>query len=329
MAGREAPSSEELLKRLDANPELKKKEKTFDIATSLGKLYYVNGRYADAADFLRQAMGKAAKAPKASVLETESMLADALFLSGDSAAALTEYAKVLQADPQQPDSLYGHAGLLLELKGDSVPSLKTARAELARFLELRPESAKAGTAHKLLMRLDEAIAEGGMTALNHKRATTRPTPPLAAAPAVPPMMAAAPAQDAPPALTPQMMQAVQNTEMTPEMVAGLGKLVEEGEDHLAHAQYQEALDTYKRVIPFQPDNGRARAGMAWALVGLGRPMGDRIWTVAIQSDASAVDKLGDVLAAKGDGAGAKALWKKLSETAPDYASQSGLAKKLR
>jgi hypothetical protein len=125
------------------------------------------------------------------------------------------------------------------------------------------------------------------------------------------------------------MQAVQNTEMTPEVVAGLSKLVEQGEESLAHGQVQEALDAYKRVIPFQPENGRARAGMAWALVGLGRPMADRIWSVAIQSDASSVDKLGDTLAAKGDSKGAQALWTKLSQTAPDYAGRAGLSKKLR
>jgi len=42
-----------------------------------------------------------------------------------------------------------------------------------------------------------------------------------------------------------------------------------------------------------------------------------------------VEKLGDALAGKGDKSGAKALWKKLAETAPAYAQGSGLAAKLR
>ena len=133
-----------------------------------------------------------------------------------------------------------------------------------------------------------------------------------------------------PQLTPDMVDAVKNTELTPEVVQGLGKLVEEGEEHLAHARFQEALDAYKRVVPFQPDNGRAKAGMAWALVGLNRqPMADRIWGVAVQSDAAAVDHLGDTLQAKGDGASAQALWKKLAQTSPPYAAASGLPKKIR
>jgi cytochrome c-type biogenesis protein CcmH/NrfG len=126
------------------------------------------------------------------------------------------------------------------------------------------------------------------------------------------------------------MESIKNTERTPELEQGLAKLVEEGEEHLAHQRYQEALDAYKRVVPFQPDNGRAKAGMAWALVGLQRqPMADRVWSVAVETDPAAVEKLGDALAGKGDKAGAKALWKKLSESSPNYAQRSGLSAKLQ
>ena len=70
--------------------------------------------------------------------------------------------------------------------------------------------------------------------------------------------------------------------------------------------------------------------MAWALVGLQRqPMADQVWSVAVGADPGAVEKLGDALAGKGDKSGAKALWKKLAETAPAYAQGSGLAAKLR
>jgi hypothetical protein len=59
-----------------------------------------------------------------------------------------------------------------------------------------------------------------------------------------------------------------------------------------------------------------------------QPMADRVWQVAVNADPAAVDKLGDALKAKGDAAGAKALWTKLAQTAPAYASQSGLQGKL-
>jgi hypothetical protein len=65
--------------------------------------------------------------------------------------------------------------------------------------------------------------------------------------------------------------------------------------------------------------------MAWALVGLGKPMADRVWSVAVGSDPSAVDKLGEALKGKGDAAGAKALWKKLAASDPAYAKKANLA----
>jgi tetratricopeptide (TPR) repeat protein len=299
--GQAAPSADELVKRLDANPELKGKERSVELATSVGRLYYANGRYSDAATFFRQALTKAgpvralyaerlkpvkgvvlpkpedagcgagadgtvdklmraakakaaAKEPLAAaacakaalrvVLETESLLADSLFMLDDRAGALAEYTRVLQGDKDLANALYGHAGLLLEEKPDDVSSLKSARAELAHYLELSPEAPRAANAHKLLAHADEAIAAGGMTALNKAR-KARPAPALAQAPMMSAPAAgtgAPPMADAPPALTPQMMQAVQNTEMTPEVVAGLSKLVEQGEESLAHGQFQEALD---------------------------------------------------------------------------------------
>ena len=133
-----------------------------------------------------------------------------------------------------------------------------------------------------------------------------------------------------PPLSPEVVESIKNTERTPELQQGLAKLVDEGEEHLAHQRYQEALDAYKRVVPFQPENGRAKAGMAWALVGLQRqPMADRVWSVAVEADPAAVEKLGDALASKGDKAGAKALWKKLSESSPSYAQRAGLSAKLK
>ncbi|HME91925.1 MAG TPA: hypothetical protein VKE49_10910, partial [Myxococcaceae bacterium] len=225
--------------------------------------------------------------------------------------------------------------------------------DFAAFLRLYPSSPRAEEAKKLLARTEEAIAAGGQDRLAQKRASERKTATVAANPPAnaPPggsATAAAPTNSRAPGsangtapaptassgqptpLTPEMIEAVRNTERTPELQQGLAKLVEEGEDHLAHGRYQEALDAYKRVVPFQPENGRAKAGMAWSLVRLNRqPMADRVWSVAVSGDPAAVDKLGDALAAKGDKAGAKALWAKLAEAAPTYADSSGIRAKLR
>ena len=80
-------------------------------------------------------------------------------------------------------------------------------------------------------------------------------------------------------------------------------------------------------MPLRPD-GRVKAGLAWTLVGLGKPTADRVWGVAVSSDPSAVDQLGETLKAKGDTRGAKALWAKLAADAPDYAARASLQAKL-
>ena len=144
------------------------------------------------------------------------------------------------------------------------------------------------------------------------------------------MVAAAPSGgDSLPALNPETVQAIQNTERTPELQKGLADLVEQGEDALSKGQYQTALEAYRRVVPFEPENGRAKAGMAWALLGLNRqPMADRVWSVAVDADPQAVDALGDLLAKKGNAKDAQALWAKLAATSPGYAQKANLQKKL-
>ena len=59
-----APTSEELMKKLDAAAGLKDKDKPFEVAVSLGRLYFSHARYAEAVTFLEQAEGKAADARK-------------------------------------------------------------------------------------------------------------------------------------------------------------------------------------------------------------------------------------------------------------------------
>jgi tetratricopeptide (TPR) repeat protein len=379
--GNGASSAEEILKRLDSTADLKQREKTFEVALALGKLYYTQGRYADAVEYLGQAAQKAEGAralylqqrkragavnqikdgacgstrPNAMdaqtaaarelsqkgnltgaqeclraalepALEAEELRANALFLTGDSAGALAGYQHALAIDSDRTDSLYGRAMLLFDTRGEDLKALGQVKQDLTRFLQLEPNGAKSGYVRKLLQRTEEAISAGGMMKLAQKRDDARKAAPtsVASRPATPG------ANQQPPPLSPEVVESIKNTERTPELQEGLAKLVEEGENHLARGRYQEALDAYKRVVPFQPDSGRAKAGMAWALVGLQKqPMADRVWSVAVGADPAAVEKLGDALAGKGDKAGAKALWKKLAETAPTYAQSSGLAGKLR
>ncbi|MFP2961384.1 hypothetical protein ACLEPN_27145 [Myxococcus sp. 1LA] len=375
--GRAPPSAEELLKQLDSTQGLADREKTFEIAASLGRLYYVNGRNADAVTYLQQALerakptrelflaqrkklGKAAvpsaeaagcdftanmpvedmgaaaqarakkgdasgaaacaRAALTPVLDAAVMHANALYLSNDGVRALAAYDEVLEVEPRHEDALYARAALLFETKGDDVAALKQAGEGFAAVAAAHPDSFRAPMAKRMAALVEETVKAGGRKQLLASRAEDRRIR-LSQAPAT-----ASP--DAPRPLSQEMVDAVKNTERTPELEQGLAKLVEEGEELLAKGQFQEALANYTRVVPFQPENGRAKAGMAWALVGLERPMAARVWGVAVQSDPLSVEKLGDTLKAKGDDKGAKALWEKLATDAPDYPNKASLQAKL-
>ncbi|RKG81514.1 hypothetical protein D7W82_27970 [Corallococcus sp. CA049B] len=374
------PSAEELMKQLDSSEGLREREKTFEIASSLGRLYYMNGRNAEALAYLGQAQSKAdgvrslflasrKKLGKAAIptpeaancgftpgqaldsmeavaqaraksgdaagaaacalaalvpaLDVDTLRGNALYLGGDTANALKAYARVLEVEPRHEEALYAHSALLFETQGEDLQALGAARQGFDALATAYPQSQRAPMARELSVRIAEISKAGGRKKWLASRAADRKvrlSQSTAQAAAMPP--------DAPRPLTPEMVDAVKNTERTPELEAGLTKLVEEGEEHLARGRYQEALANYTRVVPFQPENGRAKAGMAWALVGLGRPMGARVWSVALESDAGAVEKLGDTLLAKGDAKGAKALWEKLSQDVPNYPNKAALQAKL-
>ena len=385
-------STPELIQKLDATADLKERPKTFEVAASLGKLYYATARYADAAVYLKQAMDKAdparavlvearAKAGKAArpslaeagcplgdasldaslgpareklkagnaaaaaacaeqawvmVSDVGRQLSNAHFLAGDGKASLAVLDGLLTTQDADAEALFLRGAVRLDIASEDAKALGQSKKDLERCLAVAPNGPRAAFAQALLARLNAALGEGGLRKLDAKEAAVdraKPVPNLAAA--APPPFANAPFAGGgggggagAPALSQDAINAVQNTERTPELESGLQKLVEEGEDHLAHGRFEEALNAYKRVVPFQPNNGRAKAGMAWALVGLGKPMADRIWGVAVSADPSAVDHLGDALKAKGDANGAKLLWQKLAQTDQSYAQSSGLNKKL-
>jgi tetratricopeptide (TPR) repeat protein len=375
--GGPAPGAKEILQQLDATPDLKSRPKPFEVAASLGKLYFTQGRYADAVVYLRQAQegasalrtlylaerrlapsklpdGAAAGCPVAApgavgavaahakqraeakdhasaatcalqalqpALEATALLGNALFLQGDAPGAQEAYAWVLGVDPVEPTALYGRAGVRFDSQAEEVAALKLVKKDLTAFLAAWPNLPEAPQARALLLRTDEFLRAGGYT----KFLATRPR----AAPAAPLVAAAPPSNEAPPALSPETVEAIRNTERTPELEKGLAQLIDEGEEALSKGEYQAALAAYRRVVPFEPENGRAKAGMAWALVGLNRqPMADRVWGVAVGADPAAVETLGDFLARKGNAKDARALWAKLAATAPDYAAKVNLEKKL-
>ncbi|HTS79568.1 MAG TPA: tetratricopeptide repeat protein [Myxococcaceae bacterium] len=397
--GAQPPTSDELIRRMDATPDLKTKPKPAEVAAAIGKLYYGRARWADARDFFLQAEktaepvralflaqrkqvkgalpdpasagcrlssdmavdkivekakslaaqkqpGPAAACAREAlgpVLDGTALLGNALALLGDTDGALAAYGRVLQVAPQNAEALYGHGAVTFDVKGDDLGALKTARKELQSAAEIAPSSPQAASAKALAARIDQVIAAGGATKYARQqqkiRAEAKPAVASAAPSGAPmggPPMAAAPPSGppadgpgAPPQISKETMEAFQKTQVTPEMEANFARLIDDGEAKLVANKYQDALDDYRQVMPFQPNNARLRAGMAWALVGLQRqPMADRVWQVAVSSDPASVDALGDRLSKAGNRESARALWTKLQTSAPDYASRSGVQKKL-
>ncbi len=368
----QAPSAGDILQQLDATPDLKTRPKPFEVAASVGKLYFSQGRYADAVVYLRQSQasagalralflaerrevkgklpdaasvgcppvtaalgaGEAAARARAAAkqhaaaaacalqaldpaLEASALLGNALFLAADVPGALEAYNWALEVDPLQPLALYGRAGVTFDSRPDDVAALRAVKRDLTQLLARWPDLPQSPQARALLARTEELLRAGGFTKY------------AAAHPKQAPAAGVAPAPGTLPALNPETVEAIRNTERTPELEKGLADLVLQGEQALSKGEYQKALEAYRRVVPFQPDNGRAKAGMAWALVGLNRqPMAERVWSVAVDADPQAVDTLGDFLAKEGNTKDAQALWAKLAATSPAYAQKANLQKKL-
>jgi len=57
--GAEARNADDLLNKLDSTGDLKQRVKTFEIAASIGRLYYSRSRYSEAAEYFGVALDKA------------------------------------------------------------------------------------------------------------------------------------------------------------------------------------------------------------------------------------------------------------------------------
>ncbi len=357
-----APSPDELVKKLDATAGLKEKDKPFEIAASLGRLYFGQGRYGDARGYYLQAVSGAEKAralylaqkklagskalpaaaevgcapgPDATLaqleakaaalagknapgavaclkvalaplMEVEVMLGHAQFLSRDTEAALATYTRALDTFEANVEARYARAAATLDARGDDVKALAQAKADFERVLADAPTSPRAANAKRLLARATAALEAGGLSK----------APVVAAASPAP---APGPAVVQAPHLTPEVMEAFQNAPRTAEMEDRFGQLIAESEEHLARGRFQDALNNYRQVMPYQPNNPRLRAGMAWTMVTLNRPpMADNVWRAAAETP-DAISALCDTLKAKGDADGARAVWQRLKETVPAYA----------
>ena len=222
------------------------------------------------------------------VRKADVLLGRLLFLEGKNPEAQKVYARLADV-LDEPFGLYAQAMMLIDSRGEDVASLRQAKALLEVFLKKAPGAPSARQASQMVSWAEKAIAAGGIAQLR-----PRPVEKNAAMPSAP-------------ALAPEVVQAFQKTEQTPEMQANFARILEAAEEHLARGRFQDALNGYKSVMPYQPQNGRVQAGMAWSLIGLNKPMAQRVWTVAVENHAEAIVALSKTLELKGDKAGAAAL----------------------
>lgn len=253
---------------------------------------------------------------------------NAWYLVGNPAAAVAEHEQALQLAPDEPESLFFRGAIAFDAMGDDLGQLQRARAAWSRFLEVAPDSARKAAVKEMLPQLDAAIRAGGVSHL--------PRP----APAALPDEANGPASAGP--LEPGAQQAVQQLELTPEIIAGFGPILDQATTQLAHAEVDAARSSIVRVFPFvmadlqsgspkipAPLRARAQALMGLYMQGKGAPMGGAMLQQAAAADAEGVDALAQKLAAQGDAPHAKALWQQLVQSAPDYARRAHLEEKLR
>jgi tetratricopeptide (TPR) repeat protein len=344
------PTPEALLQQVESLG-LAGKDKPFEVSAAIGKLYWNQGKRDDALVYFNEALAtaeparakylglrkkafasKTPPAPKCGespptlkdalsradgwklpdalaclraalepVLEAQVLAGHVHHLEGRPAQALAAYAAVLDVADGYEEALFGEGVLLLEAKGDDPAALEQARVDFERYAQRHPASARVDRARALGARAQAAKNAGGLSKLVASRVAASAPPPAAPA-------------GSPPPLSAEQVKAFQQVERTPELVADLARKVDEAEGHLAAGRFDEALGLYKAVMPYSAQDGRVQAGMAWALLGLGKqPMADRVFGVAVATSRASVTQLASTLRGKGDAAGAAKLEAKLAE----------------
>jgi tetratricopeptide (TPR) repeat protein len=327
-----------LLQTVDAlEHELKGRARDFGINLALGNLYADNGRYVEALGYYRDAEAVVAGAeaslsaaprrppPPADCLpRTAADTADrrsveqvlqlaaarggaeglaclaglsstlaqlharqgnAWYLAGNADKARERHERALRLDPDEPESLFFRGADLLESSRGDVQKREAGRAAWERLVKVAADHPRAAVARETLPHIDELFGP-------------KATAPPAAPPPLPEGAAAASAA----------------VERTPGLAQQLDARLAQGERLLADAKWQEALDTFKAVMPLRPD-GRVALGMGIALRELGRPTAERVLTQATRlpgGDASRATYELAVLLEKQNRAKARSLLESLA-----------------
>jgi tetratricopeptide (TPR) repeat protein len=235
---------------------------------------------------------------------------NSLYLIGNPDGALAEHRRVLEREPEYPESLFFVGAIVLEQSKGDKAKLEEGKKYWRKLLAVAPDHPRAAIVKESLPRADEIFApkpdQGAMPAGHPPVAQQGGADLPAGHPSVSgnqpqsPMAHAGPTQEQ----VANVAEAVQGTERTPELEKGLDELTAQAEALLDQGKYQEARDAIVRVMPMRPSDARTAADMGAAMRGLGRgEMAERVLGRALQLDPRqprALYELGKLHAQQGD-----------------------------
>jgi len=145
--------SAELLRKVDQlEKELKDRPKNFAVKMALGRLYYENERFVDAARMFRLALDE-----KPDENEARKLLANSLFFLGNPDTAIKLHEEALAANPNDSDAMFFLGAILVESRPMDVESLKRAQGYWKRFILQAPTHPRRKELEEQIAVLDRAI----------------------------------------------------------------------------------------------------------------------------------------------------------------------------
>jgi tetratricopeptide (TPR) repeat protein len=277
-------------------------------------------------------------------VEARARRGNALYLVGNPDGALAEHRRVLADSPDHPESLFFVGAILLEQSRGDKAKLEEGKKYWRRLLAVAPDSPRAALVKDSLPRAEEiftpkAQAAGGPMPRGHPDVSGQLPPghpQIGGSAPDAPMAHRGATPEERPDVSPQELQAVaeaaQNTERTPELEKGLDELTAQAEALLDQGKYAEARDSIVRVMPMRPNDARTAAVMGAAMRGLGREqMAERVLSRALEIDPKqprALYEMGELLAARGDKAGAAQKLRAVQQADAKFAQSHGIAQEL-
>ena len=287
-----------------------------------------------------------------------------LYLVGNPDEALAEHRRVLEVEPDYPESLFFVGAILLE-KSRLEPALRPQGKKLwERLLVVAPDHPRGQIVRENLPKIDTLFAPpdarrgpvaagsqlppdhppvGGQAPGAAQQGELPPNhPPIGSAAA--PGAGGEPTADAVPndAANPEggptaeqvknVAEAVANTERTPALEQTFDAAITKGEQLLDQGNYVEARSALLLAMPMRPSDPKLAAALGGAMRGLGKTaMAERTLSRALELDpksARANYELGMLLAARGDKPGALARLQAAQAADASFANKHKLEQEI-